>query len=249
MKTRTHRAIAPAIHYWGTPVVLVSTLGPGGVVNVAPMSSAWWLGWSCMLGFDASSATVANLKRERECVLNLASSDEAEAVNALALTTGSASVPLHKRLLGYRHETDKLGRAGLTTVPSTRVRAPRVAECGVQLEAVVASIRPFARDDTRMAVPACAVEVRIVAAHVDETLLAAAPDRVDPDRWEPLLMSFRELYGRGTRVMPSRLATGNEAAYAPWKRGAAMRLASRALGAVAQYRYGVAEEGGADVAE
>lgn len=249
MKTRTHRAIAPAIHYWGTPVVLVSTLGPGGTVNVAPMSSAWWLGWSCMLGFDASSETVANLKRERECVLNLASPDEAEAVNALALTTGSAAVPLHKRLLGYRHEPDKLGRAGLTTLPSTRVRAPRVAECAVQLEAEVASIRPFARDDGRMAIPACAVEVRIVAVHVDETIVVG-DDRIDPERWEPLLMSFRELYARGSRVAPSRLATGPEAAYAPWKRGAAMRLAARALGAVAQYRHGVTEEGGdADVAE
>lgn len=248
MKTRTHRAIAPAIQYWGTPVVLVSTLGPGDVVNVAPMSSAWWLGWSCMLGFDASSETVANLKRERECVLNLASPDEADAVNALALTTGSAAVPLHKRLLGYRHEADKLGRAGLTPVPSTAVRTPRVAECPVQLEAVVASIRPFARDDARMAIPACAVEVRIVAVHVDETLLAAS-DRVDPDRWQPLLMSFRELYGRGERIAASRLATGSEAAYAPWKRGPVMRLAARALGAVAQYRHGVAEEGVADAAE
>ena len=249
MKTRTHRAIAPAINYWGTPVVLVSTLGADGTVNVAPMSSAWWLGWSCMLGFDATSATVANLTRERECVLNLASPDEADAVNALALTTGSAAVPLHKKLLGYRHESDKLACAGLTPLPATEVRAPRLAECPVQLEAVVASVRPFARDDARMAIPACAIEVRIVAVHVDETLLAGT-DRVDPDRWQPLLMSFRELYGRGERIAPSRLATGSEAAYAPWKRGPIMRLASRALGAVAQYRYGVGEEGGAaDAAE
>jgi flavin reductase (DIM6/NTAB) family NADH-FMN oxidoreductase RutF len=242
MKTRAHRAIAPAIHYWGTPVVLVSTLGSDGTVNVAPMSSAWWLGWSCMLGFDASSATVANLKRERECVLNLASPAEADAVNALALTTGSAAVPLHKRLLGYRHEPDKLATAGLTALPSSAIRTPRVAECAVQLEAVVTSIRPFGRADTRMAIPACAVEVRIVAVHVDETLLAAG-DRVDPERWQPLLMSFRQLYERGAPVGPSRLATGSETAYAPWKRGAAMRLAARALGAVAQLRYGVAEEG------
>jgi flavin reductase (DIM6/NTAB) family NADH-FMN oxidoreductase RutF len=248
MKTRIHRTIAPAIQYWGTPVVLVSTLDENGGVNVAPMSSAWWLGWSCMLGFDASSQTVRNLRRERECVLNLASPAEAEAVNALALTTGAAAVPLHKRLLGYRHEPDKPGRAGVTLAASTRVRAPRVAQCAVQLEAVVAAIRPFAERDPKMAVPACAVEATIVAVHVDEALLAA-PDRVDPERWEPLLMSFRALFGRGARVPESRLATGAEAAYAPWKRGPAVRLAARALGAAARYRYGVDEEGERDVAD
>ena len=45
------RTIEPAILYFGTPVVLVSTLNPDGTTNVAPISSAWWLGWSCLLGF------------------------------------------------------------------------------------------------------------------------------------------------------------------------------------------------------
>ena len=107
MNPIVHRQIEPAIHYWGTPVVLVGTLNPDGKLNVSPMSSAWWLGWSCMLGFDASSQTVANLKRERECVLHLASAGDADIVNAVALTTGSESVPLHKKMLGYRHEADK----------------------------------------------------------------------------------------------------------------------------------------------
>lgn len=241
MTIPTHRDIAPAIHYWGTPVVLVSTRNPDGGSNVSPMSSAWWLGWSCMLGFDASSQTVQNLRRERECVLNLASPEEAGIVNALALTTGAPAVPLHKKLLGYRHEADKAACAGITLVPSAAVAAPRVGQCRVHLEAVVASIRPFAAADARMAIPACAVEVRIVKVHVDERLLAG-PDRIDAERWQPLLMSFRSLFARGARVEESRLATGSESAYAPWKRGPVMRLASRALGAVAHYRYGVEDE-------
>ncbi|MDB4974502.1 MAG: hypothetical protein JWN48_2843 [Myxococcaceae bacterium] len=162
-----HRLILPAIQYWGTPVVLVSTLNEDGRVNVAPMSSAFWLGWSCMLGFDASSQTVRNLARERSAVLNLASVENVEAVNRLALTTGAANVPLHKRLLGYHHEPDKLGVAGLSTLPSVDVSAPRVAECQVQLEAVVENIRPFAKNDARMAVPSCVVEMRIVRVHAD----------------------------------------------------------------------------------
>ncbi len=237
-----HKEVKPAIHYWGTPVVLISTLNEDGSVNVSPMSSAWWLGWSCMLGLDASSHTVRNLERERECVLNLASASTAEAVNRLALTTGSAEVPMHKKLLGYRHVADKLAHAGLSTLPSLEVRTPRIAECQVQLEAVVAGIRPFAKADPKMAIPACAVEVRIVRTHVEETLLAGE-SRIAPDLWAPLLMSFRQLFVRGASAGTSRLARGSESQYAPWKRGVVMRAASKVLGAVAQHKYGVKDDG------
>lgn len=236
-----HTSIEPAIHYWGTPVVLVSTLNPDGSPNIAPMSSAWWLGWSCMLGFDASSQTVANLQRERQAVLNLASLETADAVNRLARTTGSPSVPLHKQLLGYQHVADKAEHAALTLMPSEVVRAPRVRECQVHLEAELVSLRPFARDDPRMAIPACAAELRICKVHVEESLLLSE-DRIDPHRWRPLLMSFRELFLRGEpAVETSRLASGDETLYAPWKRGKLMAWASRALGALAQRRYGVEE--------
>lgn len=243
MTKLTHREVAPAIHYWGTPVVLISTRNADGSVNVSPMSSAWWLGWSCMLGLDASSHTVTNLKRERECVLNLASDQETDVVNALALTTGAATLPVHKRLLGYRSEPDKLGAARLDTLPSLAVAPPRLARCAVHLEAEVVAIRPFAGGDPRMAIPACAVEVRILRTHVDERLLKA-PDRIDPDRWKPLIMSFRELLTVGGRAATSRLASGSESAYAPWKGGLARRAAARALGAMARYRYGIDDEGG-----
>ena len=66
-----HRTIDPAILYFGTPVVLVSTQNEDGSPNLAPMSSAWWLGSSCMLGFGARSHTPANLLRTGECVLCL----------------------------------------------------------------------------------------------------------------------------------------------------------------------------------
>lgn len=237
-----HVPIEPAIHYWGTPVLLVSTLNPDGTCNLAPMSSAWWLGWSCMLGFDASSQTVRNLSRARECVLNLCSAETAEAVNRLARTTGAASVPLHKQLLGYRHVARKAEHAGLTLSPSELVKAPRVRECLVQLEAEVVAIRPFGRRDPRLAIPACAVELRIVRAHADEGLLAA-PDRVDPARWAPLLMSFRALFVRGPAALDtSELARGDESLYAPWKRGGLARLAAKGLGALLELRHGREDE-------
>jgi flavin reductase (DIM6/NTAB) family NADH-FMN oxidoreductase RutF len=60
-----HKITDPAILYFGTPVVLISTLNPDGRPNLAPMSSAWWLGHHAMLGLSASSMTTQNLLRER----------------------------------------------------------------------------------------------------------------------------------------------------------------------------------------
>jgi hypothetical protein len=84
-----HSTISPAIFYWGTPVVLITTENPDSTFNIAPMSSAWWLGNRCMLGLGAISQTTINLLRTKQCVLNLASDNMSDAINALALTTGS----------------------------------------------------------------------------------------------------------------------------------------------------------------
>lgn len=217
-----HRVVNPAILYFGTPVVLVSTLNEDGSPNLAPMSSAWWLGWSCMLGFGARSKTPANLFARGECVLNLPSVEQVAAVDRLARTTGSNPVPPHKVAMGYRHEPDKFGVAGLTPVPSELVAPPRVRECPVQLEAVLAGTHPLAADDPDRRGSLVGVEVRVVRVHVDESiLLAGHADRIDPDAWRPLIMSFSQFYGLGPRVHRSRLAEIPESAYRPAKRHAA----------------------------
>ena len=96
-----HRVTEPNILYFGTPVVLISTLNPDGTANLAPMSSAFWLGWRCMLGLAASSQTTQNLLRTGECVLNLPSSAQAHAVDRIARTTGTDPVPESKLARGY----------------------------------------------------------------------------------------------------------------------------------------------------
>jgi len=220
MHAPTHLDIEPAIHYWGTPVVLISTSNADGSANLAPMSSAWWLGWSCMLGLDASSQTTENLRRTGQCVLNLADAGMVAAVDQLALLTGAAEVPIHKQMLGYRHEADKFAAAGLTAQAALDVGAPRVRECQVQMEASVVDIRPFAAQDPRMPVAACMVELRLSRVHVAAELLHPGDgQRIDPDRWHPLIMSFRQFHTVGQRLQASRLADTPEAFYAPWRRG------------------------------
>ena len=210
-----HINVAPSILYFGTPVVLISTRNLDGTTNVAPMSSAWWLGWNCMLGLGARSHTAQNLLREKECVLNLPSIAEVNAVNRLARLTGSDPVPPHKVAMGYRHEKDKLGIAGLSATASDLVSAQRVSECPVQLEAVLESTQPFGNRPDK-ASNALAFEVRIVRAHIDEHILMdGADNRIDPDKWRPLIMSFCQFYGLGEQVWQSRLAEIPEAAYRP----------------------------------
>ncbi|MBM7490227.1 flavin reductase (DIM6/NTAB) family NADH-FMN oxidoreductase RutF [Micromonospora luteifusca] len=190
--------------YFGTPVVLISSRNPNGTANLAPMSSAWWLGQFAMLGLGNSGQTTANLLRERECVLNLPSSAMVDAVDRVALTTGRADVPESKVRQGYRYEPDKFGVAGLTQQASELVRAPRVAECPVQLECRVVAAHPFAG----ASVQATAFQVEVLRAYVEEELVIPGTSYVDPLRWDPLMMKFCEFFGGGSNVHPSRLAEG-----------------------------------------
>jgi flavin reductase (DIM6/NTAB) family NADH-FMN oxidoreductase RutF len=198
-----HKAIEPTILYFGTPVALISTLNPDGSANLAPMSSVWWLGWSCMLGLGQMGQTSDNLIRTRECVINLPSEDQVTLVDRLALTTGKNPVPEKKRQWGYRFEPDKFGIAGFTSVKSESVGPPRVRECPVQMEGVVHDFRPFGKN-----VSANMFEVHIVKLHVDENLLVENGERphIDPVRWRPLIMSFCRFFGLGGEVHSSRLA-------------------------------------------
>ena len=123
-----------------------------------------------MLGLGARSHTAQNLLREKECVLNLPSVAEVAAVNRLARLTGSDPVPPHKVAMGYRHEKDKLGAAGLSADASDLVSALRVSECPVQLEAVLESTHPFGNRPDK-ATTALAFEVRIVRTHMDDRIL------------------------------------------------------------------------------
>jgi flavin reductase (DIM6/NTAB) family NADH-FMN oxidoreductase RutF len=198
-----HETIEPTILYFGTPVALISTLNPDGSPNLAPMSSAWWLGWSCMLGLGQMGQTSDNLIRTRECVINLPSADLVSHVDRLALTTGKNPVPQKKLQWGYRYEADKFAEAGLTPVESETVAPPRVLECPVQMEGVVHDFRPFGKN-----VSANVFEVHITRLHVDEKLLVGdgLRPRIDPVAWRPLIMSFCKFFEVGAEVHPSRLA-------------------------------------------
>lgn len=213
--TPSHSVIFPAILYWGTPVVLITTTNSDGTPNIGPMSSAFWLGNRCMLGLASSSQTTVNLLRTRQCVLNLASDDMIGPVNALARTTGTPDPPAFKTSLGYRFVKDKFGVAGLHPSPSSLVSPPRIQECQVQMEAEMVGTHEMMADlASELKGFTLAVEVRVLRTHVLDWLrLEGHENRVDPDRWRPLIMSFQQLYGLGDRKEESALAGIEEESY------------------------------------
>lgn len=211
---RVHDVIDPAILYFGTPVVLLSTVSASGAVNLMPMSSAFWLGHTGVLGIGTRSQSYRNLAETGECVLNLPSAALVSQVDRLALTTGRNPVPSGKAEVGYRYEPDKFRCAGLTPVPADTVRPPRAAECPVNLEARVAGIYGLEKDDSGAEAGTVAVEVAVTRVHVHPDIrLPGTENRIDPDAWRPLIMSFQHFYGLGFRLHPSRLAGINEEWY------------------------------------
>ena len=205
---RTHVVTDPAILYFGTPVVLLSTVNPDGSPNLAPISSVFWLGHQAMLGINRNSQSWANLDRTGEVAVALPSVHQVDAVNRLALTTGRDPLSERQQRRGYRHVADKFAVSGLPPVPADLIEPPLVADCPVVMECTVDHMDP---DHAR--IPAAEVTVRRVHAS-PEVLMADRPNRIDPDRWRPLIMSFQHFYGLADgRLVPSRLATVDEELY------------------------------------
>ncbi|MFB5679263.1 flavin reductase family protein [Paenibacillus terreus] len=185
MFSNQSRVIQPSILYFGSAVVLLSTLNEDGSTNLTPMSSAWALGNRIVLGLGEGSHGLANLRRRPETVVNLPDSSLWDKVERLAPLTGATPVPDAKRPR-YRHVKDKFAYAGFTDVPSQEVRPLRVGECPLQIEAVVRNMQT--------AEGFSIVEVEAVCVHAHESILI--DDRhVDPVQWNPLIYNFRHYFG------------------------------------------------------
>ncbi|TVY23819.1 Uncharacterized protein LHYA1_G007576 [Lachnellula hyalina] len=210
-----HNIISPAILYWGTPVVLITTENEDGTYNIAPMSSAWWLGHHCMLGLSAMSQTTQNMLRTKKCVLNLPSQDMTSHINLLARTTGANPMSEFKVRTGYSYVKDKFQHAKLTPQKSDLVGPPRILECPVQMEAEVMDHHEMMKDLSDRKGMTLAIEVKILRIHVqDELRLQGHENRIDVDKLHPLFMVFQEYYGMGSkRLEESHLARIDESNY------------------------------------
>jgi len=136
------------------PIALVTTISENGVVNVAPFSAYNYL---CtdppIVGIGVADRelfvpkdTARNIRRTNNFVVNVVTDDIADKMNL----TGAEFPP----------EVSELEAAGFTTIPSDKVKAPRLAEAHAALECVEHSTIEIGRSRIILG--------RIVAIHVDD---------------------------------------------------------------------------------
>ncbi|WP_329369196.1 flavin reductase family protein [Streptomyces sp. NBC_00669] len=189
----SHQVIEPSVLYFGTPVVLLSTENADGSFNLAPMSSAWALGRTIVLGLGGEGQTARNLAVRPELVISLPAPAQWPAVERLAPLTGRNPVPEGKAP-GCRFEPDKFGAAGLRGEPSDLVRPPRVATCPLQFEARAERVRADVSGDFVI------VEAAVLRVHADPRIVVPGTHHVDPAAWSPLVYNFRHYFGLGPEL-------------------------------------------------
>ncbi|WP_217184006.1 flavin reductase family protein [Streptomyces sp. AC495_CC817] len=188
-------AIEPSVFYFGTPVALLTTLTPGDdTANITPISSAWALDDTYVLGLSNLGRAMCNLRENADLVINLPDSRLWESIEKIAATTGVADVPPGKREK-YRYEPDKWALGGFTPQPSAVVLPPRIAECPVQMEARVTNMTPLNEEGD-----ATIVHAKVLRTHVHRALAVPGTSHIDVDAWTPIYYTFRHYFSQGERV-------------------------------------------------
>lgn len=118
------------------PIALVTTLGPKGC-NAAPFSLFNMVGSDpCMLMFcvgnqgdGSEKGTLQNIRHLPEFVVHICNTAIAERMNICSTD--------------FEHGVNEIDQAGLTTLPSQRIKPPRIAEAPVQMECRLIRIVDF----------------------------------------------------------------------------------------------------------
>ncbi|WP_141507540.1 flavin reductase family protein [Ramlibacter sp. WS9] len=136
------------------PIALVSTAGPAGT-NAAPFSffnavafcpPMLMISIGSPAGGEGEKHTLTNLRANGECVVHIVDDANKERMNRCAPE--------------YPIGVNEIALAGFTTIASTMVQPPRIAELPVQYECRVHSIQPLGSP------PCHLVLLEVVAAHI-----------------------------------------------------------------------------------
>ncbi|SFB05374.1 NADH-FMN oxidoreductase RutF, flavin reductase (DIM6/NTAB) family [Lentibacillus halodurans] len=188
MTTQSTRAIKPNILYYGTPVILLTTLNADHTVNISPLSSSWGLGQYIILGMSMKGKAVENLQQHPECVINIPEHSLWKNVEKLAAYTAKNPVPKEKEIMGFSYCKNKYDISGLTPEYSTNVKPNRIKECPIQIETEVRHIR-IPDYSSLFAI----VETEMKQFHAHESIIKG-DHHIDPGKWHPLIYNFRHYY-------------------------------------------------------
>jgi len=184
------------------PIAWVVTHNGDGSLNAAPFSFFnAFSGEPPVVGIGMASHepgrpkdSRVNIKRTGQFVVNLVSEENARKMNVTAI--------------GFDYGVEELTEAGLTTLPSVRVRPPRIAESPVAMECELLQIVELGPD-------AGLVLGRVLAMHVrDGAVLDAEKHYVDT----PGLKLIGRMHGAGWYARTSDLFEMPRIALDDWKR-------------------------------
>jgi flavin reductase (DIM6/NTAB) family NADH-FMN oxidoreductase RutF len=167
------------------PIAWVSTISPNGVTNLAPFSFFNGVGanppalmFSPVNRRDGSRKdTILNIEAVPEFVVNVVSAPLAEVMNATSAE--------------FEPEISEFESCGIGSVPSVKVKPPRVKDAAVQFECALHQI-VYVGDGP---LSANVVIGRIVLIHVEDRVLDAA-GQIDPDKLATIGRMGTSLYTR-----------------------------------------------------
>jgi len=149
------------------PAAMVSCQKNADKPNIITIS---WIGIICseppMLSISIRKNRFSHqiIKESGEFVVNMTTRKLAEATDICGATSG--------------RDTDKFTLTGLTPAPSSRVKAPLIAECPINLECQTRTVLALGSHDMFVA--------EIVATHVDEEILDDQ-GKIDIEKLDPLV--------------------------------------------------------------
>ena len=164
-----------------TPAALISSAAADGTPNLITLGEVFniSIGDPVVVGLAIvpSRYSYELIQAAGDFAVNLPTADMAEVVDRCGCVSG--------RAVG-----DKFAHVGLTPVPATKIKAPLVAECPVNLECTLIDIIPAGDHDL--------FRGEVVAQHVDEALLDDG--RIAIDRLNPLCFILGQYWTAGRRL-------------------------------------------------
>jgi len=170
------------------PIAWISTLGPGGTVNLAPHSyTTIFSDEPPVVGFVSIGRkdTLRNVEAVPEFVYHVAGEELAEQINLTAAD--------------FPPDVSEVEWAGLTAMPSEVVRVPRVAEAPVAMEAKVIEIHRILQTSNWL------ILGQVVRLHIAERLFDDG--RIDPARLRPIGRLAGPWYARLGELFPMERPT------------------------------------------
>jgi len=162
------KVVQPNIHYLGvTPVVLISCIDSKGKPNIITIGA---VGFACpkppILGIAVTPKRYSHhlIKDSGEFVINIPSVNQLNVAKYCGSTSG--------------RDIDKFKKLNLTPEPASRLKAPLIKECPVNIECKVRNIAHLGSHDYFFG--------EIVAVHIEESIMDEEGD-IDPKKLNPLI--------------------------------------------------------------